>query len=131
MPLATQLWVIEPKTQALKLFRGTWAEYLEAQNLEAQAPEVREAKDKWSTGRREARREEQRIRREEEARQQRAAEVEEEIHQLEAQLKALKGELDAATAAQEAMRLHELGTLYGELEGRLQQQIELWAELAG
>jgi hypothetical protein len=29
------------------------------------------------------------------------------------------------------MRLHELGTLYGEVEGQLQEQIELWADLAG
>ena len=129
--LATQLWVIDPETEALKLFRGTWAEYLEVQSREAQAPEVREAKDKWSRDQRQARREEQRLRREEDARRQRAAEVEEEIHQLEAQLKALKGDLDAATEAQEAMRLHELGTLYGELENELQQRIELWAELAG
>ncbi len=118
--LATQLWVIDPKTQALRLFRGTWAEYVEAQNRAAQAPEVREVRDKWSEDQRQARREEQRSRREEEARQQRAAEVEIEIHQLEAQLTALQDELDAATEAQEAMRLHELGSLYGELEGQLQ-----------
>jgi len=129
--LATQLWVIDAQDQALDLFRGTWAEYVEARNQEAKRPEVREAKDKWSVDRRQARRDEQRTRREEQSRQQRAAEVETEIHQLEAELKALKGELDAATEAQQAMRLHELGTLYGELEGQLQQRIELWAELAG
>jgi ATP-binding cassette subfamily F protein 3 len=128
--LATQLWVIDTREQALDLFEGTWAEYVQARDQEAQATDVREAKDKWSEDQRQARREEQRARREKEARQQQAAEVEAEIHHLEAQLRALQGEIDAATEAQHAMRLHELGTLYGKLEGQLQQHIELWAELA-
>ena len=93
--------------------------------------QAREAKDKWTEDQRQARREEQRARREEAARQQRAAEIEAGIHQLEAQLKALQGEIDDATREQEAMRLHELGTLYGQLEGELQHQLEVWAELAG
>ncbi len=39
-------------------------------------------------------------------------------------------EFAAATAAHEALRLHELGTLYGELHGQLQERLDLWAELA-
>jgi ATP-binding cassette subfamily F protein 3 len=128
--LATQLWVIDSEQGVLDLFRGTWAEYVEARSQEAQAPEVREAKDKWTAGQRQARREVQRSRREEEARQQRADQMESEIQHLEAQLRELQGEIDAATEAQQTMRLHELGTLYGELEVKLQRRIDLWAELA-
>jgi ATP-binding cassette subfamily F protein 3 len=129
--LATQLWIIDPKEQWLDVFQGTWAEYVEVRNGEALAPEARQARDKWTEDQRRVRREEQRTRREEEARQQRAADLEREILHLEAQLKALQQEIAVASEAQEAMRLHELGTLYGEVEGQLQEQIELWADLAG
>ncbi|MEJ2209531.1 MAG: hypothetical protein P8129_10900 [Anaerolineae bacterium] len=46
-------------------------------------------------------------------------------------MKALQDEISAASAAQEAMRLHELGTIYGELEGELHERLDRWAELAG
>jgi ATP-binding cassette subfamily F protein 3 len=129
--LATQLWIIDPKGRELEVFHGTWAEYVEARNQDAQTPQARQARDKWSEDERQARREEQRARREQEARQQRASELEMEIHDLEAQLRSLQSEIAIASETQQAMRLHELGMLYAELEGQLQRQIERWAELAG
>jgi ATP-binding cassette subfamily F protein 3 len=128
--LATQLWNIDTVGRVLDVFQGTWAGYTQARDQETQRSEVRQAKDKWSEDQRQARREEQRARREEQARRQRAAELEGEIHRLEAQLGALQGEISAATEAQQAMRLHELGTLYSQLEGKLQAQLDQWAELA-
>jgi ATP-binding cassette subfamily F protein 3 len=129
--LATQLWVIEPQTQTLHVFEGTWAEYVGVQSQEEERDTVRQAKDKWSEEQREARREQKRAQREQDERQRRAAELEAEIHQLEQELNALKAEIASASEAQQAMRLHELGTLYSELEGQLQQRLDLWAELAG
>jgi ATP-binding cassette subfamily F protein 3 len=128
--LASQLWIIEPEQEALEAFAGSWAEYMDERNREDQQPEVRQAKDKWSNDQRQLRREEQRARREFEARQQEAAEIEGEIHRLEEQLKALQNEITLATDAQQAMRIHELGTLYAELEGQLHEQMERWAGLA-
>ncbi|MFN2182447.1 MAG: hypothetical protein ACK2UU_00590, partial [Anaerolineae bacterium] len=128
--LASQLWIIEPEQEALEAFAGSWAEYMDERNREDQQPEVRQAKDKWSNDQRQLRREEQRARREFEARQQEAAEIEGEIHRLEGQLKALQNEITIATEAQQAMRIHELGTLYAELEGQLHEQMERWAGLA-
>ena len=128
--LATQLWLIDPGKQELEVFSGTWAEYVEVRSREVQETETRQAKEKWSEDQRDARREEQRSRRARETRQQQAVEVELEIHRLEGQLKALQEEIAAASAAQEAMRLHELGTIYAEVESRLQDNLELWAELA-
>jgi ATP-binding cassette subfamily F protein 3 len=128
--LASQLWIIDPEQEGLRIFEGTWAEYVEARNQQVEEPQIREARDKWSEGQRQARREEQRARREEEARQQRAAELEAEVHRLEAELAALQKEIAIATEAQHAMRLHELGTLYAELEGQLQERIELWGQFA-
>jgi ATP-binding cassette subfamily F protein 3 len=128
--LATELWIIEPREQALQVFQGTWAEYAEMRESEVQMAENRQAKDKWSEEQRRARREEKRAQREAEARQQRLDELETEIHRLEEQLKALQAEIAAATEAQEAMRIHELGTIYGELETQLRAQMDLWAELA-
>jgi ATP-binding cassette subfamily F protein 3 len=129
--LATQLWIIDPAEGELEVVRGTWAEHVEARNEETQTPQGRQAKVKWSEAQRLARREEQRARREQELRQQRVAELEMEIQRLEAQVSVLQAEISAASEAQQAMRLHELGILYGELEGQLQEQIDLWAELAG
>ncbi len=129
--LATQLWIINTKTRALDVFRGTWAEYVALREREARTPEARQAKDKWSQEQRQARREEKRSRREEEARREQLQEVESEIHSLEEQLKALQTQIEAASQAQEAMRLVELGALYGELESQLQAQMDRWAELAG
>ena len=128
--LASQLWIIEPEKGELRIFDGTWAEYVEARSQEVEEPQIREGRYKWSEDQRQARREEQRARREEEARQQRAAELEAEVHRLEAELAALQEEIAVATEAQQAMRLHELGTLYAELEGQLQERIELWGQFA-
>ena len=128
--LASQLWLIDPTQQALEVFPGSWAEYVEARSREVQQSEARQAREKWSKDQRQVRREEKRARREYEARQQEAAQLETEIHRLEEQLKALQDEIAAATEAQQAMRIHELGTIYGELEGQLQEQMERWAGLA-
>jgi ATP-binding cassette, subfamily F, member 3 len=129
--LATQLWIIKPAARDLELFEGPWAEYNEAQSAQAQVPQTRPSKDKRSEEQRQARREEQRARREQEARQQQVVELEAEIHHLEAQRKALEDEISLASEAQQAMRLHELGMLHREVEGQLQQRLELWAEVAG
>jgi ATP-binding cassette subfamily F protein 3 len=129
--LASQLWIIDPGNQALDVFSGTWAEYVEARSREVQESEARQAKDKWTEDQRLARREEQRARRDKEARQQQADELEVEIHRLEEQLGVLQQEISGAAEAQEAMRIHELGTIYDELENQLQARLDLWAELAG
>ncbi len=129
--LATQLWIIDMDKRALDVFQGPWAEYVEVRERAAQTSEARQAKDKWSDEQRRARREEQRAQREEEARRQRVAELETEIHRLEEQLQALQAEIAAASEAQQAMRLHELGVLYAELEGQLQDHMESWTRLAG
>jgi ATP-binding cassette subfamily F protein 3 len=128
--LATQLWIIEPQDRVLEVFPGTWAEYVEIRDREPKEAEDLQLKHKWSPAQRQARREAVRARRQEEARQQRVAELEAEIHHLEEQLKALQAEIEAASEAQQAMRLHELGVLYAELEGQLQQNVEQWSQLA-
>jgi ATP-binding cassette subfamily F protein 3 len=128
--LASQLWLIDPTQRALEVFPGSWAEYVEARSREVQQSEDRRTREKWSEDQRQARREEKRARRESTARQQEAAQLETEIHRLEEQLAALQHEIAAATEAQQAMRIHELGTIYGELEGQLQEQMERWAGLA-
>jgi ATP-binding cassette subfamily F protein 3 len=129
--LASQLWIIDPGNQTLDVFSGTWAEYVEVRSREVQESEVRQAKDKWTKDQRQARREEQRARRDKEARQQQADELEVEIHRLEEQLETLQQEIAGASEAQEAMRIHELGTIYDELENQLQEHLDQWAELAG
>jgi ATP-binding cassette subfamily F protein 3 len=128
--LATQLWIIEPGQQALKVFSGTWAEYVAERSAEDES-EIRLGKDKWSADQRQARREEVRARREREARQQQVSELEADIHRLEEQLRVLQEEIRSASEAQQSMRIHELGTIYGQLETQLQEYLDLWAEVAG
>jgi ATP-binding cassette subfamily F protein 3 len=129
--LASQLWLIQPEGRALELFKGTWAEYVVARSQEAQESESRQTRDRWSDEQRQTRRKEQRERREQDAREQQVVELEAEIHHLEEQIKALQEEIAAASDAQEAMRIHELGTIYADLEAQLHAKLELWAERAG
>jgi len=129
--LATQLWLIYPQERGLGVFDGPWSEYVEARASAAENGDTRQARDKWSEDQRRTRRDEQRARREQEARQQRVADLEAEIHRLEAEKAALEAEIAAASAAQQAMRVHELGTIYVELDAQLHRRLDLWAELAG
>jgi ATP-binding cassette subfamily F protein 3 len=129
--LATQLWIIDPTGQTMEVFPGTWDEYIEVRSWQEQLPQARQTRDKWSEEQRQARRDEQRARRAEEARQQQVIEVEAEIHRLEEQIRALQDEIAGASRAQQAMRIHELATIYAELEAQLQQHLDLWTELAG
>jgi len=128
--LATQLWIIESDGRSLRAFKGTWAQYVEMREQEREVPQARQAKDRAFEAQRQAKRDEQRARREREAHEQRLAETEAEIHRLEQELRALENEISAATAAQEALRLHELGMLYAELQSQLQAKLDLWAEMA-
>jgi ATP-binding cassette subfamily F protein 3 len=129
--LATQLWMIKAKERTLDVFRGTWAEYVEARDREEQRPEARLSKDKRSEEQRQTRRDVQRARRREEALQQQVADLETEIHRLEGEMKALEEEISTASTAQQAMRVAELGTIYANLEAQLREQWDDWAELAG
>jgi len=129
--LATQLWILEPAARELEVFKGPWTEYVEARSRAEQESGTNQAKDKWSEDQRLARREEQRTRREREARQQQASELEAEIHHLEQQLRALHEEINSSSEAQDAMRIHELGTLYVQIEQQLQKCLDQWAEVAG
>ena len=128
--LATQLWIIQPEAGALEVFEGSWAEYVALREKESQPAEERQSKDKWSQEERQARREQQRARREEEDRRQRLSELEAEIHHLEKQMEVLREQISAASNAQEAMRIHELGVIYSELDVELQDRLERWAEIA-
>jgi ATP-binding cassette subfamily F protein 3 len=129
--LASQLWILDPAQRALEVFPGPWAAYVEKRSRGEQETGNRQTKDKWSEDQRQARREEQRTRREQEARQRQLVELETEIHSLEEQLRSLLEEINVASQAQEAMRIHELGTLYSVLERQLQEHLDLWAEVAG
>jgi len=128
--LASQLWIIEPDGRSMRVYKGTWAQYVEMRDQEREAPQARQSKDRAFEAQRQAKRDEQRARREREALEQRLAETEAEIHRMEQELRALEDEIAAATAAQEAMRLHELGTEYAELQSQLQAKLDLWAEMA-
>jgi ATP-binding cassette, subfamily F, member 3 len=128
--LATQLWLIEGDGRGLAVFKGTWAQYVEARATEGQEAQERQTKDRRSAEQRQTRRNEQRARREEETRQARVSELEASIHRLEGEMDLLQAELAVASEAGQVQRLHELGTLYGQLEVQLQQQLDQWAELA-
>ncbi len=129
--LASQLWLIDEGQRALEVFEGPWAEYQALRARENPEPIPEEPKDKRATDGRQARRENQRARREEEARRQQVADLEAEIQRLEHQVQALQDEIGEASARQEALRVYELGTLYGEIEAELRERLDLWAELAG
>jgi predicted RNase H-like nuclease (RuvC/YqgF family) len=123
--------MINTKERRLDVFPGTWAEYVEARDREVQTPESRVSRDRRIEHQRQTRRNEQRARRQEEAFQQRVAELETEIHRLEREMSGLEEEIAAASVAQQAIRVAELGVIYAELEARLRDKWDYWAELAG
>ncbi len=129
--LAGQLWIIHPQRRELEVFAGPWSEYVAAREEAAPTPASGATREKWNEEQRLARRQERRAQREEEARQQRVAELEADIHRLEAEKAALEEAIAAASQAQDAMRVAELGTIYAGLEDRLHQRLEQWVELAG
>ena len=128
--LASQLWVLEPEAKTLRLFKGTWAEYVATREEKAVAQPAKESKDQAFEAQRRVRRDEQRARREREVQEQQLAETEAEIHRLEQELKVLEAEIAAATAGQDGLRLHELGTAYAERQAALQTRLDQWAEMA-
>jgi ATP-binding cassette subfamily F protein 3 len=128
--LATQLWLIEMEGRGLSVFKGTWAQYVETRSTQGPKSPERQSKERRSEEQRQARRSGQRARREEEARQARVSELEASIHGLEGELGQLQAEIAAVSEAGQVQRLHELGTLYAELERKLRQQLEQWAEMA-
>lgn len=129
--LASQLWIIHPESRELEVFAGPWSKYVTAREQATQMSESRPAREKSFEEQRQARRQEQRTRREEEARRRQVAELEAEIHRLEAEKRRVEEEIAAASAAQQALRIAELGTLYDELEKQLHAHWDHWSELAG
>jgi len=129
--LATQLWFIDARRREMEVFKGSWSEFVEERNRPVTTAEARQPKGKRTEAQRQARRDEQRQRREDEVRQQQVTQLEAEIHRVEEQLKGVQHEIEAASEAQQALRLAELGTRYVDLEGQLQRQMDLWADLAG
>ncbi len=129
--LASQLWIIHPERRELEVFAGPWSEYVAAREQAAQVPATRQEKEKWNEKQRLARRAERQAQRAEEARRQQVAGLEADIHRLEAEKAALEEAIAAASQAQDAMRIAELGAIYARLEAQLHQRLEQWAELAG
>ncbi len=129
--LASQLWIIHSERRELEVFAGPWSEYVAAREQAAQVPATRQEKEKWNEKQRLARRAERQAQRAEEARRQQVAGLEADIHRLEAEKAALEEAIAAASQAQDAMRIAELGAIYARLEAQLHQRLEQWAELAG
>ena len=104
--LATQVWAIEGR--ALHMHRGRYSEYI-ADKAKGEESENKE-KPKGREGKR--RGEERTEGRERERRARRMAGLEDTIAALENRLGALVSDLTAASAAQDVVRLTELGTEY-------------------
>jgi ATP-binding cassette subfamily F protein 3 len=129
--LATKLWIIEPEQNRLRVFKGSWAEYVRERDRGREPLSVHgNGKAKWSEQQRMQRQQEQRARRKREEQERLLADLEAEIQHLEARLKGLEAEIARATEAQDSQELLALGANYGELEAQLRERLDRWAEVA-
>jgi ATP-binding cassette subfamily F protein 3 len=123
--LATQIWAAAPGS--LRVFAGTYREYLDARTREqSAAAEARQPAPapaaKPASARRHGLNPFQL--------QKRIGELEQQIEQLEAQLHTLSEQLASASAAGDAGRAHSLGEAYIRAEAERDAALEAWAELA-
>ncbi len=127
--LATQVWAIQGGR--MRGYEGNYSAYLAARAAEAAALQsAPEASRTESQQQRERSREDRRKRREEEKRQAEAAAVESEIETLENQMADISDALALASQAQRLDEVQALGERYVQIEQKLHQLLESWAEMA-
>ncbi len=131
--LATHIWRVDGNE--LRVYKGNYAEYLRQRAAEAEAKTKVEAT--VEAGRagaegydRERAREERRRRKAAEKRAEAAAAIEAHIHALEARLRELSTQLEAASLAGDVGKVHRLGVAYQETDAELHRLMVQWAELA-
>ncbi len=127
--LATQVWAIGDGV--LHVFSESYSEYQAWHQLWRSAPRQAKQQEDAQRVRREAERQARRERERALARQKaRLDELEAEIHGFEARLEKLTHALDAAGRAQDVARVSKLGAEYRQVEAKLSQLLEEWAEVA-
>ncbi|MGC9521156.1 MAG: ABC-F family ATP-binding cassette domain-containing protein [Anaerolineae bacterium] len=127
--IATQIWAIGDGV--LHVFSEGYKDYQAWHQLWRSAPRQAKEQDDAERAQREA---ERRARREREralSRQEaRLEELEAEIHSFETRLEELTRALDMAGRAQDVARVSKLGAEYRQIEAKLSQLLEEWAEVA-
>ncbi len=119
--LATQVWSIEDGE--LRVYKGNYSDFQEQKRRAEEAEEEEETEETE-----EKRRRRKGKKKAGETIVGRMAKLEEDIAHLEAQLSALNEELVAASIAQDAESLRELGAEYQQVEEELQRLLAQWAE---
>lgn len=114
----------------MRAYEGNYSNYLAARAAEASQEQTPSASRTESQQQRERSREDRRKRREEEKRQAEAAAVESEIETLENQLAEISEALALASHAQRLDEVQALGERYVQVEQKLHQLLESWAEMA-
>jgi len=127
--VATQVWAIADGT--LHVFAEGFETYHAWHELWRNAPRKARQEDEDARTQREEERRADRARQRALARQQaRLEELETQIQQLEIRLQELTYALDVAGRAQDVPRVSRLGVEYRQVEGKLSQLLEEWAEIA-
>jgi ATP-binding cassette subfamily F protein 3 len=131
--LATHIWRVDG--DELRVYKGNYEEYLRLRAVEAEAKikaevEVKaEARERGTEQDRERIREERRQRKAAEKLAEQAAMLEAQIHNLEAELSALGGQIEAASAAGDVGQIQRLGVTYQNTEAELHRVMAEWAEM--
>ena len=132
--LATHIWRVDG--DELRAYKGNYTEYQRLVALENEAersvcePAAGQKPGAELQSDRERAREERRQRKAAEKQAEQAAALEGEVEQLEASLRELSAQLEAASLAGNVEQIHELGLRYQATEKELHQVLETWAELA-
>ncbi|MFN8374929.1 MAG: ABC-F family ATP-binding cassette domain-containing protein [Anaerolineae bacterium] len=127
--LATQVWAARPGT--LEVFKGTYAEFVDARDKAEQAAAARElaernlAREKSNGAKTAAKKHglnPYQL-------QKKVAEVEEMIHKLETRQQQLTSDIERASAKGDAMCVSQLGAEYTQVETDLHAAMSLWESL--
>ena len=130
--LATHIWRVDGN--ALRAYKGNYTEYQRLVALENERVSVEPAAGQKSgadvQNDRERAREERRQRKAAEKQAEQVSALEGQAEQLEATLRDLGAQLEAASLAGNVEQIHALGLRYQATEKELHQVLETWAELA-
>ena len=132
--LATQVWVVDPDSGRMRVYAGTYQDYLATRERERVAAQTKaqaiKAKEKPKQLKTAEASKPTRSKNEQRRLEEALAQVETEIEEIELAKEEASAQLQAASAAQDFDKIKGKSIEYSELEAQLEQLMDRWAELA-
>ncbi len=130
--LATQIWVVDPPTGRMRVYAGTYQDYLTRRDQERAAlhAEIQAKKSKKAALQSAPAEKPTRSKNEQRRLEQALAEVESKIEETESAKETASDDLQAASEAQDFDKIQRKSIEYNQLEAKLEELMDEWAVLA-